>query len=83
MFIHSVSRESRSMPCAEYMRLAETSEARRKAYAFIRLSESKVHISKPRYEELVKEGYTAMTTAFKDLRWHEINCPACKKPTTE
>jgi hypothetical protein len=66
------------MSCNEYMRLAEASENRRKAYAYIRMSESKVRISKQRYEELVKEGYAAMTTAFKELRWHELNCPTCK-----
>jgi hypothetical protein len=71
------------MPCAEYMRLAETSAARRKAYAFIRLSESKVRLSKQRYDELVKEGYAAMMTAFKDLRWHEINCSLCREQAKE
>jgi hypothetical protein len=66
------------MSCAEYLRLAEASENRRKAYAYIRLSESKVRISKMRYEELVKEGYAAMISAFKELRWHELNCSVCK-----
>jgi hypothetical protein len=66
------------MSCPEHSRLAEASENRRKAYAYIRMSESKVRISKQRYEELVKEGYTALTTAFKEQRWHEINCAACK-----
>ena len=67
------------MPCPEYQRLAEAVESRRKAYAFIRVNESKVRMSKRHYEELVLEGYTSMTAAMKDLAWHELKCPTCKR----
>ena len=67
-----------SMVCPEYMRLAGLSESKRRAYAYIRFNEVKVRVSKRRYDELVKEGYAAMTAAIKDLGWHEMNCPVCK-----
>ena len=70
---------TRSMPCPEYTRLAALSESKRQAYVYIRLNEGKVHVSKSRYDELVKEGYAAMTTAMKDLGWHERNCSVCKQ----
>ena len=66
------------MVCPEYMRLAGLSESKQRAYAYIRFNEGKVRVSKHRYDELVKEGYAAMTAAIKDLRWHEMNCPVCK-----
>ena len=66
------------MRCPEHIRLSEMVESRRKAYAFIRLNEGKVRMSKQRYEELVKEGYAAMTAAMKDLGWHALRCSACK-----
>jgi hypothetical protein len=65
------------------MRLAGLSESKLRAYTFIRLNEAKVHVSKQRYEELVKEGYTAMTAAMKDLGWHQMNCSACKNQSLE
>ena len=67
-----------SMVCPERMRLSGLSESKCKAYAYIRLNEGKVGVSKRRYDELVKEGYAAMTAAIKDLGWHEINCRVCK-----
>ena len=51
----------------EYMRLAGLSESKRRAYAYIRFDEGKVRVSKRRYDELVKEGYAAMTSAIKNL----------------
>jgi hypothetical protein len=71
------------MPCPEYTRLASQFESRRQAYAYIRLNEGKVRVSKQRYGELVKEGYTAMTSAIKDLGWHEMNCSVCKSQLTK
>ncbi len=66
------------MVCPEYMRLAGLSESKRRAYAYTRFNEGKVRVSKRRYDELVKEGYAAMTSAIKDLGWHEMNCSVCK-----
>jgi hypothetical protein len=66
------------MSCPEYMRLAGLSESKRRAYTYIRLNEGKVGVSKGRYDELVKEGYAAMTAAIKDLGWHQRNCSVCK-----
>ena len=66
------------MVCPEYTRLAGLSESKRRAYAYIRLSEGKVGFSKQHYEELVKEGYAALTAAMKDAAWHKLNCSACK-----
>ena len=66
------------MVCPEYTRLAELSESKRRAYAYIRLSEGKVRFSKQHYEDLVKEGYAAMTAAMKDAAWHKLKCLACK-----
>ena len=66
------------MSCPEYTRLAGLSESKRKAYAYIRFNEGKVGLSKRRYDELVQEGYAAMTAAMKDLGWHKMNCSACK-----
>jgi hypothetical protein len=66
------------MLCQEYMRLTGLSESKRRAYTYIRLNEGKVGLSKGRYDELVKEGYTAMTAAIKELGWHKMNCSACK-----
>jgi hypothetical protein len=71
------------MPCPEFMRLAGVSERKRQAYAYIRLNEGKVGFSKERYDELVKEGYTAMTAAMKDLGWHEMKCSACKNQSAK
>ena len=71
------------MVCNEYMRLAGLSESKRKAYAYIRLNEGKVRLSKRRYDELVKEGYAAMTSAIKDLGWHAMNCSVCKDQSVE
>jgi hypothetical protein len=65
------------------MRLAGLCESKRKAYAYIRLNEGKVGISKHRYEELVKEGYAALTSSIKELGWHGIHCPACKAQSTK
>jgi hypothetical protein len=66
------------MHCPEYTKLSEALEGRRKAYAYIRLNETRVNMSKRHYEELVKEAHTAMTTAMKDLGWHAMKCSACK-----
>jgi len=72
-----------SMVCPEYMRLAGLSESKRRAYAYIRFNEGKVRVSKRRYDELVKEGYAAMTGAIKDLGWHEMNCSICKNQSVK
>jgi hypothetical protein len=72
-----------SMGCPEKMRLAGLSEGKCKAYAYIRLNEGKVGVSKRRYDELVKEGYAAMTAAIKDLGWHEMNCSVCKNQSAK
>jgi len=53
-------------------------ENKRQAYAYIRLNEGRVHVSKRRYDELVSEGYTAMTDAMKECGWHRMNCLVCK-----
>jgi hypothetical protein len=71
------------MFCPEYVRLAGLSESKRKAYAYIRFNEGKVRLSERRYDELVKEGYAAMTAAIKDLGWHKINCSVCKNQPVE
>ena len=71
------------MFCPEYMRLAGLSESKRKAYAYIRLNEGKVRLSERRYDELVKEGYAAMTAAIKELGWHKMNCSVCKDESEE
>jgi hypothetical protein len=71
------------MVCPEYMRLAGLSESKRRAYAYIRFNEGKVRVSKRRYDELVKEGYAAMTGAIKDLGWHEMNCSVCKNQSVK
>jgi hypothetical protein len=71
------------MVCPEYTRLAGLFENRRKAYAYIRLNQGKVRISEQRYEELVKEGYAAMSAAIKDLGWHKRTCPVCKNQSKE
>jgi hypothetical protein len=71
------------MFCPEYMRLAGLSESKRKAYAYIRLNEGKVRLSERRYDELVKEGYAAMTAAIRDLGWHKMNCSVCKDQSAE
>jgi hypothetical protein len=71
------------MFCPEYVRLAGLSESKRKAYAYIRLNEGKVRLSERRYDELVKEGYAAMTAAIKALGWHKINCYVCKNQSVE
>ncbi len=65
------------MTCPEYTRLAELSENKRRAYAYIRLNEGKVQFSKQHYEELVKEGYAAMIAAMKDVAWHKLKCADC------
>jgi len=66
------------MTCPEYTRLAALIESKRQAYTYIRLNEGKVHVSKSRYDELVKEGYAALTAAIKDLGWHQRNCAVCR-----
>jgi hypothetical protein len=71
------------MFCPEYMRLAGLSESKRKAYAYIRLNEGKVGLSERRYDELVKEGYAALTAAMKDLGLHKMNCSVCKNESVE
>ena len=67
------------MECPEYTRLAGLIEKRRQAYAYIRLNEGRVHVSKARYEELVNEGYVSMKEAIKECARHGMNCPVCKK----
>jgi hypothetical protein len=67
------------MTCPEYTRLAGLIENRRQAYAYIRLNEGKVHVSKPRYDELVNEGYIAMKEAMKEFGRHRLNCTVCKR----
>jgi hypothetical protein len=71
------------MFCTEYIRLADLSESKRKAYAYIRFNEGKVRLSEQRYDELVKEGYAAMKAAIKDLGWHKLNCSVCKNQSAE
>jgi hypothetical protein len=67
------------MTCPEYTRLAGLVEKKRQAYAYIRLNEGKVHVSKLRYDELVNEGYSAMKEAMKEFGSHRLNCPVCKR----
>jgi hypothetical protein len=67
------------MLCSEYMQLEGRVETKRQAYAYIRLNESRVHVSRQRYDELVRDGYTAMTEAMKALGWHKMQCSVCKK----
>jgi hypothetical protein len=68
------------MVCPEYTRLAELSENKRRAYAYIRLNEAKVNFSKQHYEELVKEAHATMIAAMKDEAWHKLKCTVCKNP---
>jgi hypothetical protein len=67
------------MPCDEFNRLAGICESKRQAYTYIRLNEGKVHVSKDRYDELVKEAYAGLTGAIKDLGWHRMKCTICQK----
>jgi hypothetical protein len=67
------------MPCQEYMRLAALSESKGQAYTYIRLNEGKVRFSKQHYDDLVREAYTTLKETLKDLGWHKLKCPVCKR----
>ncbi len=67
------------MPCDDFTRLAGICESKRQAYTYIRLNEGKVHVSKDRYDELVKEAYAGLTAAIKNLGWHRMKCSFCLK----
>ena len=67
------------MLCQEYVQLASHVESKRQAYTYIRLNAAQVHISKERYEELVEQGYSALTAAIKELGWHKSKCSVCSK----
>jgi hypothetical protein len=67
------------MTCPEYTRLAGLVENKRQAYAYIRLNEGKVHVSKTRYAELVNEGYITMKEAMKEFGSHRLHCTVCKR----
>jgi hypothetical protein len=67
------------MSCPEYTRLAALVANKRHAYAYIRLNQGRVHLSERRYQELVSEGYAAMTDAMKEFGWHKMNCRVCRQ----
>lgn len=67
------------MACPESQQLAATVESKRQAYVYVRLQESKVALSKARYDELVQEAYSALTEAIKDLLRHQRACAQCQK----
>ena len=67
------------MPCPESEQLTALVESKRQAYTYIRLQESKVGLSKGRYDELVQEAYTALTQAIKESIRHQKTCAQCRK----
>jgi hypothetical protein len=67
------------MSCPEYQQLATLVEGKRQGYTYIRLQESKVALSKTRYDELVKEAFDALTQAIKDSLLHQRTCAQCRK----
>jgi hypothetical protein len=67
------------MPCSEFQKFAAAIESKRQAYTYIRLQESKVALSKTRYDELVQEAYAALTEAIKDSLRHRKSCAECRK----
>ena len=67
------------MPCPEFQQLAAAVESKRQAYTYIRLQESKVALSKARYDELVREAYAGLTEAIKDSLRHQKGCALCRR----
>jgi hypothetical protein len=67
------------MPCPESQQLAAAVESKRQAYTYIRMQESKVALSKTRYDELVHEAYTALTQVIKDSLRHQKSCAVCRR----
>ena len=71
------------MPCPEFTQLAAQVESKRQAYAYVRLNEGRVHVSKERYDELVKEAYAGMVLAIRESVRHKANCSLCKRESAE